>query len=406
MPNNKSHITLKECRPCVVLMQDTFDGVLSDRMPNNCRMQISTPLAYFRALQKQLDDKLHQRGVKGSYMTDIKVNPKDNRSFLSATFRYGRRLLTYTNVASIAKERTNEKTTFCVRHTIIVATRTQKVTGNADKYVSELEETFLKEGYKGGILSYKRADGKFYRGDFDHKEDDKKISVTSHRKSKRTIIFTLVRTTNVIENVYTKDKPQIWVRNMDRLMKEHKFVGEIRTHVNSNDKLIIDGKYTKTSKVDNGTNAYTVMFYNQMEKRSTSVPVEDPDSWRPTKKVGNTYAQVRSIAQDDSYTAEFQGKKINWDRIEIDKLYREYLQMPGNEVELAQKRLDAMNERAASKGQKAALKWLRSIKKTKPAWLEAPNALSLVLYCIKYIEREVMTPSEATNFCKTNAYKK
>ncbi len=193
---------------------------------------------------------------------------------------------------------------------------------------------------------------------------------------------------------------------MDRLMKEHKFVGEIRTHVSSNDKLIIDGKYTKTSKVDNGTNAYTVMFYNQMEKRSTSVPVEDPDSWRPTKKVGNTYAQVRSIAQDDSYTAEFQGKKINWDRIEIDKLYREYLQMPGNEVELSQKRLDAMNERAASKGQKAALKWLRSIKKTKPAWLEAPNALSLVLYCIKYIEREVMTLSEATNFCKTNAYKK
>ncbi len=407
MSQPTQHIQLKECRKCVVLMQDTFNGVLSDRQPNNCRMQISTPLAYFRALEKQLNNNLHKRGVKGSYIANIKVNPKDNRSFLSASFKYGRRLLTYTNVASIAKQRTNETTTFIIQQTTKKATLIYKVTSNPtpDKWVADHETSWKKQGYKGGFLTYERADGKIYTGHFEHTEEDKKIQVTSKRTSKRTVVFTLVQTVTTDENIYTQDKPQLWVRDTDRKMKEAKFSGQIRTHVNSYDKLIIDGIYTKTAKIKNGVCEYTVRFFNQMEKIS-STPIEDPETWRPTRHLGKQLVQVRSIAQDDNYTPEFRGKKINWERIEIDKLYKEYLQMPANELELAEKRMESMNERAATKGQKTALKWLRSIRNTRPQWLLAPNAYSLVLYCIKYIEREVMTPSEATNFCKNNAYQK
>ena len=157
--------------------------------------------------------------------------------------------------------------------------------------------------------------------------------------------------------------------------------------------------------MDGGTNAYKVLFYNQTE-RAKSAPVEDPETWRPVKKAGKSYIQVRSIAQDDTYTPEFRGKKINWDRIEIEQLYKEYMQMPANELELSKKRFEAMDERAATKGDKTALKWLRSLKKSRPSWLQAPNAESLVLYCVKYLKQEVMTISEANNFCKRNAYKK
>ena len=80
--------------------------------------------------------------------------------------------------------------------------------------------------------------------------------------------------------------------------------------------------------------------------------------------------------------------------------------MPANELELSEKRFEAMDERAATKGDKTALKWLRSLKKSRPSWLQAPNAESLVLYCVKYLKQEVMTISEANNFCKRNAYKK
>lgn len=406
MPTKHNNISLKECRPCVVLMQDTFAGVLdTDKHPNNCRMKIETPLKYFKALEKALNDKLHQRGVKSAYTTIIKVNPKDNRSFQSASFRYGRRLLTYTNVSSIANERTKEKTTFCIRQTTKTATLTFKVAGKGDKWTQQHEAAWKKQGYKGGFFSYDRPYGPIFTGNFIDTKGDKKIRVTSQRKSSRVIVFTIVQTVTFDENIYDKNKPQIWIRDTDRQMREDKFKGKIHTHVNSFDKLIIDGTYTKTEKINNGKIDYTIRFFNQLEKLS-SQPIEDTDSWRPVKHLGKNLVQVRSIAQDDNYTPEFRGKKINWERIDIEKLYREYLQMPENEVETANKRLEAMNERAATKGQKAALKWLRSIKKTKPQWLQAPNAYSLALYCIKYIERESMTPSEATNFCKNNAYKK
>lgn len=404
MPIQREHISLPECRPCVVLKQDTYAGVISTAGVNNVQMSIKNPIAFFQALQKELNDKLHQRYPKSNYTVSIQVNPKDHRSFLSATFKYGRRLLTYTNVSSIPNNRTKENNTFCIKQTYITATRTYKIAGNGKKWVEQCEAKWKKAGYRGGFIPRETAKGTIYTGNFDHSQEDKHVKVTSLRPNTRYITFTLVQTVNVFENINSDTKPQYWVRDIDREMKTNKFQGEINTHVNSFNKLIIDGRYTKTIKVDkNGTNAYIVTFTNQKE-RFKSTPIEDPNTWRPTKKIGKTYAQVRSIAQDDTYTPEFQGKKINWERIEIDKLYREYLQMPENELETRNKHLEDMEKRAATKGQKAALKWLRHVRNSKPQWLQAPNAFNLANYCVKYIEREVMTPSEASMFCKRNAY--
>ena len=405
MPNNVKHIALTECRQCIVLMQDTFAGVLSDRQPNNCRLRITKPIAYFQGLGKELNDNLAKRGVKGTYTVSIKVSPKDHRTFLSAEFRYGRRVLKYTNVSAIAHQRTKETTTFCIKESTVTATRTIRPAGSAAKWVQEHTEAWTKAGYKGRFSERETNKGLIYIGNFKHKKEDKKIKITSRYTGKKSVVFTLEQTYTVTENIYTNDNPQDFVRDTRKAMKADKFQGDIRTFVNSQDRLVIDGRYTKTVKVDNGTNAYVVLFYNQTE-RVKSVPVEGWESWKPTKKIGKSFAQVRSIAQDDTYTPEFTGKKINWDHIEIEKLYREYLQMPASELELAEKRLESMDERAATKGDKTAQKWLRSLKKSRPAWLQAPNAYSLALYCVKYLQKEVMTPSEATNFCKRYAYKK
>ena len=426
MAQYKQHNKLNECKPCVVLMVDTFAGALSDRHPNNCRYSIEKPLEYFEREFQELNSKLRSRLIRElyakakregkevnpidlerakstSYTKTIKVNPKDHRSFLSAEFRYGRRVVTYTNVSSIAHNRTQEKTSYCAKDTNITATRYFKVSRSMKKWAEEHAAAWKKAGYRGKFHENITAKGTFV-GEFNHSKEDKHISVTSRFTSKTTITITLVQTYTVTENLYSKEKPQNFVKTIHEDMIKNKFQGEVRTHVNSFGKLIIDGQYTKTTKVDHGTNAYEILFYNQTT-RAKSIPVEGSEDWKPTKKVGNTFIQVRSIAQDDQYTPEFRGKKINWDRIEIEKLYKEYMQMPANELELSQKRLEAKDERAATKGDKTALKWLRSLKKSRPSWLQAPNSESLVLYCVKYLKQEVMTISEANNFCKNNAYK-
>ena len=421
---NNNHLKLNECRPCVVLMQDTFDGVLSDRQPNNCKLGFEQPIAQLDKIYNDLNTVLQNRLVseikkkaarekkqasphaieraqRTTYSRIIKVNPKDFRSFISAEFRYGRRVLTYTNVASNANPRTNEKTTFCVKETTITATRYHKVTRSMKSWCEQHQETWEKAGYTGKFTESPVSKG-IYSGTFTNIEQNKTVYVSAKRTSKITITITLVQKYTMIENLYIEKKPQAWVKDIEKEMLDNKFTGELRTHVNSYGKLIINGFYNKTSKVDkNGINEYEIIFYNQADRIKGQYL-----DFKPTKKVGYSYAQVRSIAQDDEYTPEFRGKKINWDRIEIEKLYQEYMKMPANELELAQKRFEAMDERAASKGEKTALKWLRSLKKSRPAWLQAPNAESLVLYCVKYLKQEVMTISEANNFCKNNAYKK
>lgn len=403
MPQSRPHMNLGECRPCVVLKQDTFAGVLTTAGVNNVQLQVSAPIAYFKALQKELDDKLHQRGIKGSYIVNIKVNPKDHKSFVSASFKYGRRLLTFTNVSSLARVRTKETTSYCVEETTVTATRIIRPAGSPQQWVTEHEAAWKKSGYKGKFTIWDGPNGTIWNGNFEHTKEDKKVKVTTKRKSKRSLYFVIEQTVKTYKNIRSKDNPKIWAKEIDRQMKKDKFDGSIETYINSWNKTVINGRYTKTVKDKNTVYNYLVQYSNQTEKVS-SAPIVDIESWRPTKKVGKHVLQVRSIAQDDTYTPEFRGKQPNWDRIEIDKLYKEYMQMPQKELEIGLQRFESMNERAATKGQKAALKWLRHVRNSKPQWLKAPNAYNLALYCIKYIEREIMTPSEASFFCKNHAY--
>ena len=436
---NNNHLKLNECRPCVVLMQDTFDGVLSDRQPNNCNLGFEQPIAQLDKIYKDLNTVLQNRLVseikkkaarenkqpsphaieraqRTTYSRIIKVNPKDHRSFVSAEFSYGRRKLTYTNIASNANPRTNEKTTFCVKETTITATRHYKVARSMKEWCDKHQAQWIKAGYTGHFSENPVQKG-IYSGTFTNVilkfsskksgsktkiSENKTVFVTGKRTSKTMITITLVQNITLVEDLFIETKPQAWIKEIEKEMAANNLSGEIRTFVNSFGKLVINGTYAKTEKVDKtSTNEYEIVFYNQAKKVKG-----DYSDYKPTKTLNGKPVEVRSIAQDDEYTPEFRGKKINWDRIEIEKLYQEYMKMPANELELSQKRFEAMDERAASKGDKTALKWLRSIKKSRPAWLQAPNAESLVLYCVKYLKQEVMTISEANNFCKNNAYKK
>lgn len=98
-----------ECKPCTCLKRETFSGTSSASASNNTKVTIQKPLAYFRKLHKELNDGIAKYGRTGRYTATIRVNPLDKRSFLSAEFRYGRRVLKYTNVATLPKPRTNKR---------------------------------------------------------------------------------------------------------------------------------------------------------------------------------------------------------------------------------------------------------------------------------------------------------
>ena len=406
MTKQSNHITLSECRDCIVLMQDTFAGVLSDRKPNNCRLKITKPIAYFQSLQKDLNDSLAKRGVKGNYTVSIKVSPKDHRTFLSAKFRYGRRVLTYTNVSGIAHTRTNETTTYCAKQSTVTATRTIKPAGSAAKWVNEHTQAWIKAGYTGKFYERETAKGLIYVGNFDHKKEDKHVKITSQYNSKKQLIFTLVQTYTVTENIYAEGNPKDFVHETRKAMKAEKFDGFINTYINNQNRLVIDGQFTKTIKVDNGTNAYVVLYYNQTE-RVKAAPVEGWENWKPTKQVGRSFAQVRSIVQDDEYTPQY--RKGLTQHQEVQSEYHRYLKEMRllDRVQLVQREIEyikSQNRKSkVTKPVDQAKRWMQSVLKSNPDWFLKDNAVMLVIYCKDCIEKGVFTPAEATTYCEQNA---
>lgn len=392
----------KECRPCVVLKQYTYDGIVREQH----QIQLTKPIEQIRQECAQLNKRLREQNKKGVYTCGIKVNPQDNKSFASAEIRFGKRAIIYTNVATSNSGITKIKSITYFKSTYIKALSSTPIPkSQLKKWIKDHVSKWLAKGYKGYAKEKVTAEGNLYYGYFEDKNNNKSFILDSQYIDKNTVTIIIEQKGYTTTEVTTKSRLKDLETDINNEMIANGYQGQIKVRSGLNGAPIVSGMYKKHVETTTCKYDYTVQIHNEAEKNPKIIFNEGQD-FRPTKKLGNSVVQVRSIAQDDQYTPEFRGKKINWDRIQIQKEYEEYLRMPANELELSLKRLEAMDERAATKGDKIALKWLRSIKKSRPSWLQAPNAESLVLYCVKYIKQEIMNISEANNFCKRNAYKK
>ena len=392
----------KECRPCVVLKQYTYDGIVREQH----QIQLTKPIEQIRQECMQLNKRLREQNKKGVYTCAIKVNPQDNKSFASAEIRFGKRAIIYTNVATSNSGITKIKNITYFKSTYTKALSSTPIPkSQLKKWIKDHVAKWLAKGYKGYAKEKVTAEGSLYYGYFEDKNNNKSFILDSQYIDKKTVTIIIEQKGYTTTEVTTKSRLKDLETDINNEMIANGYQGQIKVRSGLNGAPIVSGLYKKYVETATCKYDYTIQIHNEAEKNPKIIFNEGQD-FRPTKKIGKTVVQVRSIAQDDTYTPEFRGKKINWDRIEIEKLYKEYMQMPANELELSQKRFEAMDERAATKGDKTALKWLRSLKKSRPSWLQAPNAESLVLYCVKYLKQEIMTISEANNFCKRNAYKK
>lgn len=413
MALERQHIDLKECRPCVCLKQDTFAGVLSTAGVNNVRMSIQTPLAYFRKLHKELNEGIAKSGRKGKYAATIKVNPQDQRSFLSAEFRYGRRVLTYTNVASLPNQRTKQEKTFVIKETSITAIRFIEANQDAKAWAESHATQWHKQGYKGRFNVIDNGNGALINGNFRHNKEDKTITITSRYDNKK-LVIKLVQIWTYAENIQSKDKPQYWIKNTHAELTgsdaaKGGFTGSFRSYVDANGQLVITGKYTKSVRVDNGNNNYEVILYNKEDiKPDMAKPSRtDTSDWRPTVLRGKSYTQVRSIAQDDEYTPQY--RKGLTQRQEIQSEYHRYLKDMRilDRVQLVQREIEyikSLNRKEKiAKPVDQAKRWMQSVLKSNPDWFLKANAVMLVMYCKDCITKGAMTAHEATQYCEQNA---
>lgn len=398
-----------------MLKQDTFAGVLSVTGVNNVRLQINTPIAYFQALHKELNNHLKERGVKGTYTASIKVHPKDHRTFLSAEFRYGRRCLNFTNIAAMAHRTTKQDKTFCIKESTVTAIRYYRPAENARAWGTSHLKEWEKAGYKGHFTFVDTTSGPVLNGQFTHTKEDKKISVSS-RFDKKQLVIKLIQIVTFIENIRENIKPEDWVRQTHHQLtdKEDKqkggYTGFINTAVNSYDQLIIKGKYTKTVVLPNGSNSCEIIFYNSKAKPdSPKAERFDTENFRPTKKIGKSVISVRSIAQDDTYTPE--RRKGLTQHQEIQSEYHRYLKDMRllDRVQLVQREIEYIKsqnrKQKVPKPVDKAKRWMQAVLKNEPVWLMAPNATMMIIYCKDQITLGTMTPHEANEFCKKNANK-
>ena len=195
-----------------------------------------------------------------------------------------------------------------------------------------------------------------------------------------------------------------------RQMLKDGFTGSLDTRKNAYGKIIVVGKYEKTEKIDKGNMICTVEFYNSNVMPDGQKRTKDPaaENYRPSKKSGNSLIQVRSIAQDDTYTPEFRGRRRS-EHMDVQREYERYLRDMRllDRVQLTQLEIEhikAQNRKSkVSKEEDKAKKWMQKVLKEKPAWYLANNGKQLETYCMDMIKKGIMTPHEADEFCKKNA---
>lgn len=388
----------KECRPCVVLKQYTYDGIVREQH----QIQLTKPIEQIRQECTQLNKHLREQNKKGVYTCAIKVNPQDNKSFASAEIRFGKRAIIYTNVATSNSGITKIKSITYFKSTYIKALSSTPIPkSQLKKWIKDHVSKWLANGYKGYAKERVTAEGSLYYGYFEDKNNNKSFILDSQYIDKKTVTIIIEQKGYTTTEVTTKSRLKDLETDINNEMIANGYQGQIKVRSGLNGAPIVSGMYKKHVETTTCKYDYTVQIHNEAEKNPKIIFNEGQD-FRPTKKLGKTVVQVRSIAQDDTYTPEQKGKQINWERIGINQLYREYMQLPEQQAQRLADIEAAMATRAVSTGYYKALKWLRSIRKKKPRWLAHPKAEQYITLCYERIKNDNMTPREADELCKNS----
>ena len=407
MATKKPNTPLPECFPCTVRMIDTFAGTLSAYSGNNRDIYLEKPMDYFQKLEKDMQAKHKEKGLK-PYIVRYERDTKDHRVFRKATFRYGRRELTFTNTAKL-EQRLGERKLSCIKSTSQTAIQQFKINTSADQYTADRQQKWTKAGYKGSFTVINNNGSKSFNGTFKHQKEDKELHIVGV-PVKGQLQVKIILTREIKETLYIEDRPETWRMKIHRQMQKDGFKGSLDTRKNAFGKVIVIGKYEKSEKIDNGNMICTVEFYNSNvmpdgNKRTNDTSAE---SYRPTKKSGNSLIQVRSIAQDDTYTPEFRGRRRT-EHTDIQREYERYLRDMRllDRVQLTQLEIEHIKSQnrknKVTKEEDKAKRWMQKVLKEKPSWYKADNGKYLETYCMDMIKKGVMTPHEADEFCKQNA---
>ena len=385
----------KECNACVVIKRDTYDGIIREEH----QVRLEKPIQQLRYECDLLNKRLREQGKKGLYVCEIKVNPKNNRSFQSAQIRFGRRAIIYINVAvnDFSGEKIKNITYF--KHTYIKAVSSTPIPKeNLTSWIKEHVAKWLSKGYKGYAKEKITAQGSLYKGYFENKDQNKSFILDSQYMDKKTIAIIIEQKGLTVTEISVKKRLKDLEIDINNEMIANGYTGQIKTRTALNGAPIISVTYKKHVETATCKYDYKMQFHNEAEKDPKAI-FENTEEYRPTKKLGKSVVQVRSIAQDDNYTPEFRGKKINWERVDIEQLYREYIKLPEQQAQRLADIEKAMATRAVSGGYYKALKWLRTIKKKSPAWLRHPKAETYVKMCFDQISNDIVTPKEANELC-------
>ena len=399
MANKKNISQLPECFPCWAKYMDTFIGTLKESR----EVYLAKPMEYLNKTIAELNAK-HKAENKPAYLVHIERDPKDNRVFRFCSIRYGRREITYTNTAKL-ETRLGERKLTCIKLSTQTAIQQFTTDMTAEQYAATKQQEWHKAGYKGTFTVNGSGTNKSCYGNFTMEKDHKELTITCIPTSGKLHVKRIL-TRETQETIHADIRPETWRQKIHREMLKDGFKGSLDTRKNAYGKVIVVGKYTKSAKIDNGSMICEVEFYNS-NIRPDGLKREKgyiDENFRPQKKSGKSLIQVRSIAQDDNYTPEWKGKQIPWDKILLNKDYAELLSWGESETEMTRKALENFEQRAMTAPDKKAIKWLRQINKTKPNWIKAANARTLVDYCIKRIKLDNWTPLQCTNYCKKWAY--
>ena len=90
----------------------------------------------------------HRALNKPPYIVHYERDTKDHRVFRKATFRYGRRELTFTNTAKL-EQRLGERKLSCIKSSSQTAIQQFTINTSADQYTADRQQKWTKAGYKG-----------------------------------------------------------------------------------------------------------------------------------------------------------------------------------------------------------------------------------------------------------------
>lgn len=328
--NAKAHKKLPECHPCDVQIFDFYDGritrpkVMIPVAGTSAYPLYDVPQGHIVKLYKpweavtQLRDKIIQKGrEKGlQYTVTLKRNPHRQSEFLSAEYVCGKRRILITNTNPVDSAWSSKRFS-CAQ--ILTKTIVKKAVIKEDiiKWFARQHQLWQRIAYTGkyhttntiyGVPSilgnYQRKDNKYDYFDIHTKplSDNGKFAGT-HLITKTSVQskMTWINPNTAISN---------WAFKTKKTLESKGYKGEIKYTTDPSGKIIVKGTFIKET-VEHGNQCQYVLTYTQFQDKYKDSITED---WKPIRKTnvilangtrGHAPQQVRSIAQDDNYTPDF-----------------------------------------------------------------------------------------------------